>query len=167
MKTPQSKYGFTLIELMVVVAIIGILMAAGILTFTNAQMNSRDAARIANADAVSKLMEQYYQENGQYFSAQNSSTSVAWTAGQVYTNLLPYLAGRPAPVDPKNDATYFLMLRSADRATSGDGTTTFCVQARLENTTNGKANCTITGAGQYSCPFTTTNPTHYCVENRQ
>lgn len=56
----SRKAGFTLIELMVVVAIIGILMAAGIITFSSAQRNARDAKRRADVDAIAKAFEQYY-----------------------------------------------------------------------------------------------------------
>lgn len=161
----KSRYGFTLIELMVVVAIIGILMSAGIIVFTQAQVRARDAKRIADVDAIAKLMEQYYQENGQYFIYEGVSPAAGWQTGLgSATRLGPYLAGMLLPVDPQNITPYRYLLRTADRATLGNNTT-FCVSARLETTE--KANCTEPPSGVYSCPFTSSNPTHYCVQNRQ
>lgn len=59
-KTLSRRLGFTLIELMVVVSLIGILMLAGILAFTASQQNSRDSRRKADVDAIGKALEQYY-----------------------------------------------------------------------------------------------------------
>lgn len=150
---------------MVVVAIIGILMAAGILAFSNAQLNARDSKRMADLDGLAKLLEQYYTDNGQYPAVQVLSNNANWT-GSFTTTLSQYQTGGLAlPVDPKNVAPNYYTVRSADRVTMGDGTSKFCLATRPENLT--KANCTAPPGGTYDCPFVTTGATHYCVENRQ
>lgn len=52
-----SKKGFTLVELLVVVAIIAILSVIGLTIFTSAQANARDARRKADVDAIAKALE--------------------------------------------------------------------------------------------------------------
>lgn len=161
--TYRTKYGFTLIELMVVVTIIGILTSAGILVFTNAQQNARDKARIADVHAVAKLMEQYYQENGEYFDVQTNSGNTAWVSGSMYATLTPYLSGHLLPQPPT--PTYLYAIRSATRATSGSNTSSFCTYTGLENLN--LANCTAPSAGVYTCPFVSSGGTRYCVQSRQ
>jgi prepilin-type N-terminal cleavage/methylation domain-containing protein len=56
-KTASNQKGFTLIELMVVIAIIAILAVVGISLYTNAQRSARDTRRQAEMDAISKSIE--------------------------------------------------------------------------------------------------------------
>lgn len=59
--------GFTLVELLVVVAIIGILSVIGLAVFTGIQPRARDATRRSDLEAISKAMEVGYNEStGRY-----------------------------------------------------------------------------------------------------
>jgi len=138
---PTLRKGFTLIELMVVVAIIGILMAAGILAFTNAQQNARDARRRADIDAISKAMEQYYQNNSYSYPASNSAIATFFPSGSV-------------PTDPQG-AAY----------TVSYGTNTFCACGTLEKT--GKGNSTTAGAGGACAYGTGASANYFCASQRQ
>lgn len=70
----MSKKGFTIIELLVVVVIIGLLSTIGVTVFTKARKASRDAKRIADLKEISTAVEMYYNENGAYpFSAQGNN----------------------------------------------------------------------------------------------
>lgn len=53
----KSDTGFTLIELMVVIAIIAILSVIGISIYTGAQKNARDAVRRVEIDGIGKSIE--------------------------------------------------------------------------------------------------------------
>ena len=53
----KSKKGFTLIELMVVVAIIGILALLGLRVYIGQQRRAKDAIAIANAATVHTLVQ--------------------------------------------------------------------------------------------------------------
>lgn len=55
-----KKNGFTLIELMVVVAIIGVLSVIGIAIYANAQKGVRDARRKSDVEAIASAYEQNY-----------------------------------------------------------------------------------------------------------
>lgn len=56
--------GFTLVEIMIVVVIIGLLAAMAIPAFQKTRQNSRDRAVLNNARQLSAAADQYYMEHG-------------------------------------------------------------------------------------------------------
>lgn len=62
----MKKTGFTLIEILIVVAIIGILSTMGLLAFQKSLQRSRDARRIAEIKSLQGAAEQYYADHNSY-----------------------------------------------------------------------------------------------------
>ncbi len=60
----NSKKGFTLVEIMIVVVIIGLLAAMAIPAFQKVRTSSQDKAVINNARQLSAAADQYFLENG-------------------------------------------------------------------------------------------------------
>ncbi len=60
----SSSKGFTLVEIMIVVVIIGLLAAMAIPAFQKVRTNSQDKAVLNNARQLSAGADQYYLENG-------------------------------------------------------------------------------------------------------
>jgi type IV pilus assembly protein PilA len=56
--------GFTLVEIMIVVVIIGLLASMAIPAFQKVRTNSKDKAVLNNARQLSAASDQYYLENG-------------------------------------------------------------------------------------------------------
>jgi prepilin-type N-terminal cleavage/methylation domain-containing protein len=76
----QSKSGFTLIEIMIVVAIIGLLAAIAIPNFVHARTQAQQNACINNLRQIDGAKQQWALENKQ-----------ASTASPVASNLQPYM----------------------------------------------------------------------------
>ena len=64
MHKTSSNRGFTLVEIMIVVVIIGLLAAMAIPAFQKVRRNSQDKAVLNNARQLSAGADQYFLENG-------------------------------------------------------------------------------------------------------
>lgn len=62
----RKQSGFTIIELLIVIAIIGILATLVLTNFQGAQAKGRDTVRQNDVNAMYQKLEEYYNENGGY-----------------------------------------------------------------------------------------------------
>ncbi|MDO8336461.1 MAG: prepilin-type N-terminal cleavage/methylation domain-containing protein [Candidatus Saccharibacteria bacterium] len=63
--------GFTIVELLIVIVIIGILAALIIVAYNGIQSRARDTDRIVKVKAIAKAIEQYYVDKGYYPTIQD------------------------------------------------------------------------------------------------
>jgi general secretion pathway protein G len=66
MRRQNTKKGFTLIELMIVIAIISVLAVTLVPQLTGAQARSRDAGRVSSLKNITAVLETYYSDEGQF-----------------------------------------------------------------------------------------------------
>lgn len=62
----RKQSGFTIIELLIVIIVIGILATLVITTFSGIQRNARNRAREADINAIHSQLEYYYGQNNVY-----------------------------------------------------------------------------------------------------
>jgi prepilin-type N-terminal cleavage/methylation domain-containing protein len=143
----RSSKGFSLLELLVVISIIGILIAITSVAFSTAQKKARDARRRGDIKAISNAFEQY--------AAQNDGAYTSGCANMTIANGVELLPGG-IPMDPKWGVSY--------SASCWSDTTSYCVCALLEtkggNATGADSTCSTLGA-------TGANNDYYCLKNLQ
>jgi len=130
----QQRSGFTMIELLIVIVIMGILSAIGLGTFTSSQMKARDSKRKSDLRTIGDALEVYYNDYGNYpvgdsgdiigCGPQAEVDKVACVAGQIWkntTNETTYMVQMPE--DPSGGKYYYISL---------DGSS-YQIYAHLEN----------------------------------
>ena len=149
--------GFTLIELIIVVAIIAILSTIGLTVYSGIQRGARDAKRQSDIQEIQKALEQFYALN-RYYPGANSHPGNLTT---LVTAPNAYFPGGAIPEDPlTTSAPYqYLPCATADRYVLCTGA------AAMETcTTTQQVNCnasaTAPGCGQFT---STGTRTLYCV----
>ncbi|HAU98928.1 MAG: Type II secretion system protein G [Microgenomates group bacterium GW2011_GWF2_45_18] len=133
-----KSFGFTLLELLVVISIIGILLSVSAVSYTNGQKTARDGKRKADMRAWQSALEQQKANAGNY-PADCVPT----------TDYLP--AG--VPVDPKNQSEWIYY-------TNNCSTSTYCICAPLENLKGNSENTTCTFSSDAGSPY-------FCVKEQQ
>lgn len=106
MVTQQRKQsGFTIVELLIVIVVIGILAAITIVAYNGIQSRARDNRRNSDSTAIRKALELYKIDNGTYpLGGYYESTNSTWTS---LSNILKPYTGGNLPMDPLNDVNHY------------------------------------------------------------
>ena len=121
----RSKKGFTLVELMIVVAIIGILAAIAIPNFLNFRMKAKTAEAKSNLGAIRSTEVAYFAENDAfiwniaYYPGAAGSAKQPWTNSATPFSIIGFA--------PEGDVYYDYSVLAEDGAA---GTNDFSARAR-------------------------------------
>lgn len=151
-KNKQS--GFTIVELLIVIVVIGILAGLVITTFSGIQQKARDTERVTDIKAIHAQVEAFWAQKGYYPSLTDLNDRTA-TTGFVAVNLKGLDA--EAFKDPKAATTAVSLVAApaasvyAYAVTNSAGTTceaddTTCAKYTLTSTLEG----TLNGSGVFA-----------------
>jgi type II secretion system protein G len=159
----KKQKGFTLVELLVVISIIGLLASIVLVALNGARSKARDAKRIADLSQISKALELYYNANNAYpagncesvFIASQPTWSPCWP-----TLLSPYISAMP--VDPINSVAppyYWYSYIQGDKITSNcsipvytGAPNIYILTAKLENYASSPNGCSNNFSNQTDNP---------------
>lgn len=80
------QHGFTLIEILVVVGIIGFLATIAVVTFSNIQKSARDTRRFADAEQLVKAIKLYREQNGGFPPVEVDGDCSGWDSTMTDAN---------------------------------------------------------------------------------
>ena len=115
MKPWAKQAGFTIVELLIVIVVIGILASITIVAYNGIQQRGRDAQRRSDVATIAKALELYYLDNGAYpptpcALGAGCKINSGWntTADGTWSNLESYLVPKyisKLPTDPQASTT--------------------------------------------------------------
>jgi len=174
----ELKKGFTLIEILITIIIIGILSVIGISTYQSAQKKGRDFNRKAGLTAVMKALESYMNDKGVY-PPSSPDGKILWCGTAEAPTVCPWgssfsdIEATPAegeepttymaslPKDQVANQTYFY---EAVPISEGGPITGYRLYAKLENTQDPdvsqySTNCSADADIQKYCNYVLTSET--------
>ncbi len=137
----NKSRGFTLVELLTVIAIIVFLSAVILASLASAGTKGRDAKRISELQGVAAALEMYYQDNNTYPTAScTSDPSTTCWAQLLPTTYITIMPQDPSFIDNGTSAGNQSLMYSY----YSDGQN-FILAARLENPVSSTSNHYYTG----------------------
>jgi prepilin-type N-terminal cleavage/methylation domain-containing protein len=149
-KRSRSNRGFTIVELLIVIVVIGILALLVITTYSGIQAKARNAKRQTDIQSLQTQMEAFFSQNG-YYPSLTDMNSASWRATNM-KSLDPNALIDPSNTSQSNTlvasptADSYAYAVSNSSGTSCESADTTCAQYTLTATYEG----TVNGQTTYS-----------------
>lgn len=167
----NNQSGFTLIEMLIVIGIVGLLATLTILSLENTRKLARDTKRVADMATIEKALAMYFNDNGGYPPIQNcrsyySTTATYRTYGIYWNNPCPtaslrcYLANYLTilPVDPVQSDVYAYYYSS----NPGDNNMSYGIMVRPESSKYIALAANTNDGGAYTAWLESGTQPRYC-----
>ncbi|MFH0890923.1 MAG: type II secretion system protein [Candidatus Liptonbacteria bacterium] len=141
-----SHKGFTLIEILIVVAIIGILVGTILVGLAPVQKGGRDARRLSDLRQAQNALELYFNRCGYYPGSVNCGGSAAAADWATMSTAVigSSLGVNKLPSDPTKSATYYYAQLNSGAS--------YLIGAQLEDVNNQALSNSATGSiGSHAC----------------
>lgn len=122
-KKRLSARGFTLVELVVVIAVIGFLASVVFAVLADARLDARDKRRIEDLKQVERALHLFANDNNHFPRESDGANGDTATNGTFRTMIQPYLQGTPTDPSGVGSATFHYYYDGAHTC----GTKTFAV----------------------------------------
>jgi prepilin-type N-terminal cleavage/methylation domain-containing protein len=145
------RKGFTLLELLIVISIIGILVAVATASYSSSQSKARNSRRMSDMKSVQNAAEQYFADNNSSYPDLSSTFGVTYLPG-----------GFPVEPKPLPYAAYNYAAGPSGCDNVTELCTTYSACAQTEGAIGNADSSTGLNYGG-----TPTSKTYYCVTNLQ
>lgn len=157
----SNKKAFSLIELMVVIAIIWILATAGVNMYSTYQAKARDSVRTTNMQSITTWLQSYFTSESSFPKGSSSSDNpveqdsncLSNDKWKVHDKLNDYFSWKNVPIDPLTRKTWdcqtarSYLYKTLDKDTSSTASS-YILATNVENKTN--ANILYVAGDNYS-----------------
>jgi len=143
----MNKYsqGFSLIELLVAIAIITLLSSVALASFSAAREKAQDARRISELKQLKVALDLYHIDYGHYPRESDGANGRIGEGAGLDTMLAPYMTSIPVdPVGPGDASYYYYYDGNATCGGVGDVAVVFAFNMQ-QQTGNGDEFCTVWG----------------------
>ncbi|MFA4942477.1 MAG: FISUMP domain-containing protein [Patescibacteria group bacterium] len=147
MKNSSTKKFFTLIELLITIAIIAVITSISLISFSNVRQKGRDTQRLSDIKLIQKALEDYYRDEGTYpVSLTPGGSLIGSSSNTVYMRNIPQ---NPSPRSDGNcpDDNYSYELRDTGYFID------FCLSESNIQASAGEKCATAQGILNTTCPF--------------
>ncbi len=128
----EGKKGYTLVELLVVMAMIGILSSVIMVGLGSSREKARDAIRAGDLKSLSQAVETYFSENFEFPAALDDGNE------ESVDDLKQYYSDRIIPHDPNPESHYQYAVLTNPKG--------YCLGALMEQESSGNdVDCGLTG----------------------
>jgi len=144
----KNKQAFTLIELLLVIAIIGILTSAATVSYLKIRAGSRDVKRLSSLSEIQNALALYYRDEGSYPTTLTPGGSlVGSSSAQVYLSTIPALPNQAEGACSTGDNQFIYATTSHSTAY----TISFCLGAATAQLNSGPKCATPAGIINLAC----------------
>lgn len=152
----KKQKGFTLVELLIVIIIIGILATLVIVTFTGVQQKARDSQRQTDLSAVDSQLEAFYAQNGYYPTYTDLTTPTFLSASMKGLDVQSLIDPKITDSSPTATTLATDLLSGAADASHYGYATTGCTATSASSATNQCATFTFTAKSEADTTVTYT-----------
>jgi prepilin-type N-terminal cleavage/methylation domain-containing protein len=146
-KNKKKLFGFTLVELLIAIAVLALLAAVALTVYNGFQRNARDAKRKADVESFAQAFESNYDDHPTVINHYRQLQSTNFATGQI-------------PDDPLSSQHY-----DGTGAFSSPPAADYCVCAHLENG-NGNSDQDAT-TGNCNSPASGLSANFYCLKSQR